>query len=67
MNTKKAKRVWKLRYEISLKEGDMRFVLYDDTGLLIMSDTSRTKLSDFAFDHGADEVLHDYDCVKYGT
>lgn len=64
---KKAKRIWKLRFEVSLSAGDERFCLYDDTGLLIMSDVSRHKLTDFAFDHGADEVLHDYDLVKHGT
>lgn len=70
MSTKKEKKIWRLTLEnsaVTLTADGDTFHLYDETGKLIMNDVSRHKLTDFAFDHGADEVLHDYDLVKHGT
>lgn len=42
-----------------------KFFLLDETGAVRCKDESRFKMSNFAFDHGADEVRHEYDLVKY--
>lgn len=62
---KKTKTVWRLKVEMSLKLGVECYCLYDEAGLLVLSDKSKHAAVEFAFEHGADEVVHDYDCVKH--
>ena len=59
---KPPKKVWAIKMT---EEG--KFWMVDETGEMQWSpveEQSRTQMANFAFDHGADEVLHDYDLVK---
>lgn len=59
---KPPKKVWVIKMT---DEG--KFWMLDEKGEMQWSpveEQSRTRMSNFAFDHGADEVLHDYDLVK---
>lgn len=49
--------------------GELEYALVDDTGTVRRTHESPSRLSEWAFDNGADEVRHEYDNVKhyYGT
>lgn len=59
------KRVWRIRVS---PEG--LFYMVDNEGETRWTSAngqSRHKMFEYAVEKGADEVVHDYDCVKYGT
>lgn len=59
----KVKKIWVIK-----DTEDGRFWMVDETGKVQWppeKEQSRYKMSNFAFDRGADEVKHDYDLVKY--
>ena len=58
---KPAKKVW----AIKMTE-DRKFYMVDENGKIVWPSTgeqSRNRMFDFAVEHGADEVRHDYDMV----
>jgi hypothetical protein len=60
---KEPKKKWYIRY------GGSGFYLVGPAGELVESTNLLTlprQFSNIAFDRGADEVVHDYDCSKYG-
>ena len=65
---KPSKKVWVIKMtDETSAAGPGKFWMLDETGEMQWSpveEQSRTKMANFAFDHGADEVLHDYDLVK---
>jgi len=68
---KPEKRVWVIRVTNEKDAaGPGRFWMIDETGEMQWSPLEEQLLhsmANYAFDHGADEVLHDYDLIKYGT
>lgn len=61
---KKAKVIWKIQ-----NDGD-GFYMVDQDGTIvwpISKGQSFHKMFEYAIEHGADEVNHAYDCVKYRT
>lgn len=71
MNKKEPKKVWAIKVtDESSAAGPGKFWMVDHEGEMVWSpveEQSRHRMTNFAFDHGADEVRHDYDLVKYGT
>lgn len=56
----------KVKWAIRLGEEPGTFVLVDDGGTVRQGPiVSRDALAEFAFNSGADELVHDYDLVKY--
>lgn len=60
MNPKPPKKIWRIR-----TTEDGQFYLVDENGVEQSKEQSRHKLFELATDRGADEVVHDYDCVKF--
>jgi hypothetical protein len=60
MNVKHPKKIWKIRH------GDNGFYLVDLSGETVEASPSLRPLVAIAWNRGADEVVHDYDCSKYG-
>jgi len=71
MIQKRVKSVWVIKVtDETSAAGSGKFWMVDNEGEMQWSpveEQSRHKMAEFAFDHGADEVRHDYDLVKYGT
>lgn len=63
MNPKPPKKVWKM-----LTNEAGKFYMVDQDGSIQYGpdkDQSRHKMFEYAIEHGADEVEHAYDCIKY--
>lgn len=71
MTPKQPKKVWKIHVtEDGHPAGAGKFWMVDHEGEMQWSpseEQSRMKMAAFAFGHGADEVKHDYDLIKYDT
>ena len=63
MTKKEPKKIWFIRYSGS------GFYMVGPAGELVESTANLTlprQFANIAWDRGADEVVHDYDCSKYG-
>ena len=71
MKPKPPKKVWKIRVKESTNGSpDALFYMVDENDNITYpttSEQSRHKMFEYAIEHGADEVKHDYDNVKYGS
>lgn len=64
-DTKPAKKIWRLVDTIPAETRNP-YTLIDDTGTHRDMGLSKSRLADFAFEHGADEVSHDYSHIRPG-
>ncbi len=69
MTPKKPKKVWKIRVKESTNGSpEALFYMVDENDHIVWkpeNGQSRHDMFNFAVERGADEVTHDYDCVKY--